>query len=493
VRRPVALVVAALAGLAALAPAASDGQSSGVVVLVEGDSDGSVVSTIDTRMRITGAVTVDFHGDEASGCAASGLCGVSGTVTWDPSGPASLVAYGYRERGRRYEGGFLSIGRGNPFEPAEPATAARVRRAGEPGEPFTLCADAASALFAGVGSAPRRGSSLKLGLIADPASGIPLGDSFRTRCAGPSAADLSAALPTHVISERALRRGRGRLDFSAEGPFSAAGLTGTVHSTVVMHVGRTRDLLRGRHSSDSGGPPTHVVRRRALVVRYRIESVSGQIATGVRGLPDADRCSPLDACGMTGSVTTAPSASAGRADLSAEASLRHSRRDLERALGLAPGPSPSGVRRFGYAYWEEEHGTVTSALTRAGAMACRDSQRLNGPGVLTLRYSGGRVHARYGDADSTASDPLRTRCPGPGVSDVASSRPLAAGSFPLSTFRGRRITLELRTGAPYSADGYSGRTRPDVKVVLRRVRVLHYVQRREEPLGVFKMLARRAG
>jgi hypothetical protein len=54
------------------------------------------------------------------------------------------------------------------------------------------------------------------------------------------------------------------------------------------------------------------------------------------------------------------------------------------------------------------------------------------------------------------------------------------------------VTLRLTTGKPYSADGYSGMTRPDVTVVLRRVQVREYVQVYDVPEGFQKLLARTA-
>src|SRR4051812_427108 len=103
-RRLSVLAVTALALLAA-APAAH-GQASSVIV-----SDGErTVSGVESRARLTGQIVFDFHGDEAAGCAAEGLCGVSGRVIWDPSGPGSLLAYGYRSHGQRFESAFLQFG-----------------------------------------------------------------------------------------------------------------------------------------------------------------------------------------------------------------------------------------------------------------------------------------------------------------------------------------------------------------------------------------------
>jgi hypothetical protein len=483
VKRLVA-IAAALTALA-VAPAA---QAQFVSI---GLSNGArLVSALETKLRLTGAVSVDFHGDEAAGCADSGLCGIAGTVTWDPSGPGSVFAYGYRLHGQRFEGALMLFGSGFSENP-QLVTSARVRRTVGGAAPSSLCADAATQEFQGVGSADRLGSSVELALVGEPGADFPVIENFRTRCAGPVAADLRGLLPQRVVTESRLRRGHGRIDFSADRTFSAGGLTGTLHSNVVVHLGRSTEL-NGRGRSDP--VRTHPRRRRALDVSYRIERVSGQVVTGVHGLADPDLCGPLDACGLMGSVTTAPSASAGEAHLNAEATLRHSRGDLRRALGLAPGGPAAGIQTFGYGYWDHDGGTIRSALTRDGdpGGGCSDSQPLNGPGTLSLTFSGRVVHARYGDYQLPPVDGLRTRCPGPGIGDVVGARALAAGTVPLSAFRSRRVTLRLTGGTSYSADGYSGRTRPDVTVVLRRVRVRDYVQVYQVTVGFAKLLARGA-
>jgi hypothetical protein len=232
-------------------------------------------------------------------------------------------------------------------------------------------------------------------------------------------------------------------------------------------------------------------RRRALDVTYRIESVSGQISTDVHGLADPDLCGPLDACGLMGSVTVAPVASDGEVEISARASMRHSRLDLRRALGLAGGHRARGVLRFGYASWPEQ-GTVRSDLTRDGAPDCSDAGPLSSEGSLDLVYSGNRLDTSYA-GDLFGGDLLRTRCQGPGLVDVARERGLASAKVPLTAFRKPRITLRLAGGIGYAGDGYSGRSHPDMTVVLRRTRVHEYVEVTElDPLSArASRLARR--
>src|SRR4051794_12725470 len=421
------LCIGAALCLAALAAApAALGQ---VVIIDVGGHGVRQVTSVQTRMRVTGSVRVDFHGDAAAGCAAAKLCDVDGQVTWDPSGPGAILAYGYVLHGQRFEGSFTSFGFGD-VEDAPQSTSARVRRTPSEAVPGGLCADAGVPSFSGNALDDRRGTSTEVGLVGDT-SGFLGADNFRNRCAGPSAADLRSLLPTHVVSERFLRRGHAQLDFSTERPFAVGGLAGMIHSDVVVHLGRSQDLFAGQ--SDPG-PPTHERRRRAIDVNFKVERVSGQVVTGMHGLADPDLCAPLDACGLMGTVTTAPSASSGTAQLSAESSLRHSRGELRQAVGLEPGGRPEGVNAFGYGLWAHEDGTLTAALARGPGSGCVETRPLDGPGAITLAVRGDRVRVSYGDVNSLPSDPLRTRCPGPSIGDVAGSSAMARGTLPLRAF-----------------------------------------------------------
>lgn len=479
-----ALAVLVLAALAAIAlPGVASAQS---VFLSFGTGGGPPGSVSLASLRTKGAVTVDFHGDEASGCAAAGLCGVDGTVTWSPAGRGILVALGYREHGVRFEDGFFILADVSPNGP-QPATYSRVRRAPAAGAPSSLCADVGEAQADAFGFGPRQGTSLEFGVLGVGGFGAQPSAALRTRCAGPMAADVSGLLPTHTISERALRRSPHDLDFSADREFAAGGLAGAVHSTVMLHIGRARSV-----SLDPEEPtgPTRKRRRRTLEVSYRVERVAGQVVTGVRGLADPDLCGPLDACGLMGSVTVAPRASSGEAIVSAEASARHPWRDLRRAVGLSPGRPPRGVSTFGFVQWAHDGGSVTSDLSRDGAPACTDSAPLAAGGAVILRFSSRAVRAAYGDVEGAASELMSTRCPGPVLADASGGGALASAQIPLRTFGSRQVTLRLQGGRAYNSDGYSGTTRPDVTVVMHRTRVKRRTQVYEVPERLGRVLAR---
>jgi hypothetical protein len=453
--------------LAAAFPTAALAGGGGGGFVVSGPLSGPGAHAVTADVKLTGSITVDFHGDEASGCAAAHLCDLSGRVRFDASGPGQIFAIAERRGGKSFESGFMYYA--DAFEPNQLQTSARVRRTSAPG---SVCADGAVNEEVSSNSDRRHGTALELRLLDLPGSQDGTSEILRTRCAGPSTADIAALLPARRVTERQLLRGHRTLDFSADRQFAVHGLAGTVHSNVTLRI---LDGRRDRLNSGGSGFPRgwRKVRRRTLIAEYRVERVNGSVVTSVRGRGDPDLCGPLDACGLTGSVTTAPAATSGTASIEAIGSARRSRMDLRRALGLSPGPRPRSVARYGSVFWDRDSGSVTSDLTRDGAPACADSLPIGGGGGLELGFTGGRVRAGYGAVDFGVTDLVQTHCPGPVGADVPAA--LATVEFPLSVFRHRRVTLHLTRGAGYRSPGYSGRTTPDVTVVLRRTRIRSFV------------------
>jgi hypothetical protein len=467
------LVAGAVAAAAVAAPAVARADSSGEFSFYFGGSPGMRgLHVILSTVKLSGAITMDFHGDAAAGCAAAHVCDVNGTVRWAPHGGGSINAFSYRSGKRRFTQASLSIGDLSVDE--QPLrTTARVRREGVAN---SLCADAAPGDSGSGAGSERRGSSAAIRLIRLPSSTSPSNEILRTRCAGPMAADVAALLPARTVGEHALVHGKRTLDFSADGRFSAHGLAGTVHSDIRLRV------LGGRRFPFNTSNPGHrrFHRRRAIDVSYRVERVSGEIGLGVTGRADPDLCGPFDACGITGSVTTSLAASSGFAEVSADAPIRVSRRQLRRAVGLARGRPPRGVTADGYASWLRDAGTVVSDLSRNGAPACSDSTPVAGGGSLYFEFPRGHVRASYGTGGLQGEfDIFRTRCPGPSAVDAPD--PIAHGTFPLNLLGRRRVTLRLTRGSRFTSAGYSSRLSPDVTVVLRRTSVDEYTYRDEIP------------
>ncbi len=200
-------------------------------------------------------------------------------------------------------------------------------------------------------------------------------------------------------------------------------------------------------------------------MEYRVARVTGSLPVDIAG--DPRTCTPLDACGVGGTLTVTPGSARGEAYVFAFGRLP--RLALRRAVGLAPGPRPRKARVYGYLTLNPGWGTVTALLDRDGAPACRDATSLSN-GLIDLRARGRRVTARFfGGAEGT--ELLRTRCPGPLLADIERGTRLAVGRIPLRALGRRRLTLRLDRGARAVTPGYMLRSRPDIRIVLEREEV----------------------
>ena len=446
-----------LAVLALLAVAPSACAQSGGDFFFSGVSGGGSVTVV--PVTVDGALTVDFHSDPAS-CAAAGRCGLAGTVSWRPTHKGQLVVFENRRAGHRRADGYffpseLGYSEGGPL-----LTVARVQRTGTTGD--GLCADgnqdAAALAFEGTGD------SLDVGLRG--AGGNPL-ELLATRCAGPLARDVAAALPSRRMSAATLRRGGRTVDLSSDAPFTAAGFTGTARSNVVLHLGN------GRVQRDQPVPRrTRFHRRRSVEAEYRIERVSGTVSVDVQSDPATAACGPLDACGLSGTEILSPRLRRGSASLYANALATHSDRQLRAAIGLVPGGRPRGISVLGSGQFDDA-GEASVTIGRLGEPACTDRVPV-GAGALLLSVQRTTVHASY-TAFTGIAGALRTRCPGPALAES-----LAAGSVPLQDFARARVTLRLASGTRQRTDGYTARSAPGLTVVLRRTKVRERIIR--EPI-----------
>jgi hypothetical protein len=415
----------------------------------------------DAGVRVSGQVTVSFHGDRAAGCEAAFRCDVqAGTIRWTPGSRGRLSIL--QLPGRRLTG-YLSLF-GGPETTLD--ALAVVQRSAADGT--HVCADARGSLdYSGavVDVRPRR---LRFGLqdragVFGPLSASPLG----TNCGGPLPADTLQRLRTGTVSLHELIRGPKTIDLSGSAPFAAGGLAGTVESTVVVHIrkARVRRLERRRRRAipePSDRPPF-----RSISVEYRLERMTGSVPVNLEADPRG--CAALDACGVSGTLTLSPRPARGEAYVSAYGRL--SKAALRRAVGLAPGPRPSKASVGGYLFWNRGRGAVTAALERNGRPACRDTGRLT-TGAIELRVRDRRVTVRFAGADPFAgADLLRTRCPGPLLADLGRGTRLATGRIPRRALGRRRITLHLDQGTTASTPGYRLSSRPDLTIVLEREKV----------------------
>ncbi len=394
---------------------------------------------VETRVRATGTLVVTWQGDPARGCAERGVCDVRGSVT---------LSF----RDRLDEGWIVSGGTDETDELVLTASAPIVRVArGPAGDPAGVCVDGP-------------GTEVQLALEVDPdrprrlgfdadGYGIPIDAG---RCAGPRLADLLGALPS---APRPPRRGDARVDLRGTRTFAGGAFTGTVRSTVVVER-RTRRVPPEVPPEDGSWSPFPEGRARAprppeprrfdlLRATYVAEGLAGSITADLAA-PAGPSCRLLDACGLDGRVTLAALPARAPAAVVHVVAVRRrppgvGRLTPARALALA------GRGRLRTTVWRtyeeplhEPRGRAVADV-RHGDARCADEREVALP---ELEPSLGRGTVRFalgGPSFAPAPDDvLRTRCPGPGRSElVGPSGAVAAGDLPLRRLAAARTTVRL--------------------------------------------------
>ena len=338
---------------------------------------------------MAGQVTVAFHGDAATGCAAAGLCGYSGTIVFrSRSGDLSVETY--RRQGRIGRLDFLSLGPGLDGY----TTVSEVERS-VAGQPAGLCADAQPSSRGGP-SATIRGRTVTISLLQ------PGGSLLSTRCAGPLDGDLAGAGPKATISLPAALRGRTVIPLQASNPFASHGFAGTVSSTLVLTLGKP-----SRPSSGASFPPgIKTERMRIVIERLSVARLAGQLSGSVQGTPDPIVCRLLDSCGISGTLgLTLPGAGGAVGELIATGPANLPYGEFLTALGQIRSGTRRGITVVGSVAWTKA-GSVNANLTQPNA--CSDAAPL-GQLFVSLLPAGGVSGGYFG------STPWRTRCLGPMV------------------------------------------------------------------------------
>jgi hypothetical protein len=447
-RRLAGTLVAALAGAA---PAVGVAQSTSTVVLYGG---GQPALQQSGSVRVTGELTVDFHGDAASGCAARGLCGYSGWVAWRPAPSGTLTIEVSRIHGRLVYSPSLQLVdlRGIGLGGGE--TGASVQFAnGPPGASpsSSHCLDAVPT-GTSVPLAVRRGR-----VVVSLARATP--QVLDDRCAGPRYDDVAAQLPSPTLSLGAVRHGDSVVSLIASHAFSAHGFAGTIRSTIVIHLGRL-----GRLTKLSAGRIRAGKRYRQVTVTYRAR-VDGLLTARFRGASDPAICGPLGSCGAVGSVELAPRVRNGRAALTLYAPLSEPLARVLATVGLGRAPNLGRPVAAGFLAWTGG-GAIREGMVQ-GAARCRDSDSMRG-GELILGAGKGRFVGEYLAAglDVGGGSFSGTDCPGPGGGYAL----LASGRTPSSVLSRRTVTLTLDTGSRFEDYGYRVVVTPRVTLTLTRLR-----------------------
>jgi hypothetical protein len=385
--------------------------------------------TPQVTVELAGSLTIAWQGDQARGCAAEGLCGVTGSLQMVPTGASSQ-----------------SPGP-PPIEVVDQNSAARVTSVS--GATEVTCADLVPVDFE---FAIKHTGGLHAVVEPDSSQQLPSAG----RCAGPTAADLSAlTLPARKL-------GSHGYNLSGQTTFGAGPFTVTAISTVRALF--TRGASGIGALSGLGGIGS--VSTENAEVEYRIESIDGSLGTTFAGLP-APLCDPLGACGTTGELsenfsTSGTLAFFGSRFVKRRVGAQAALEDL-RAGRLQVNDSFDGIPI-------EE--TASETLAGPDGATCSDTAA---EGPLTGQSSQTRHHAvelkLFGGEEPFSFGPggvdaLRTRCPGPSAADVLGTSPLAAGALPLSALGAHSMTATLRSGGSFTGSAYTGQRSGSVVLAL---------------------------
>lgn len=407
-------------------------------------------------LHVRGAVELRWQGRPGA-CEEDGLCGVSGTVRWQPAGGGRV----------EYAGGpgswrptYLQ-----PLNFSRPVV--RVLRTSPDGS-TSGCIDSLGTeqLFGDLlDLVPGEDGQLLLG-VATPYGPGPFNAG---RCAGPLPADVDPVLPATAF------RRHGVMDLRARAPFAAGPFEGVVRSTLRAEAGPVRRVRSSSFSSGSSGPgaatgtsPTRLV---AVVADYRVVSADGGFHATLAG-ERSPACEAADACGATGTLDVSPLGLAGRTlrllgyrvvKTGAAYGPREALADLGagRLRDLAGGLPDRG-----------EPTRTTTASVRLGGESATCTDAAEGP-LPGFSARGGRTVRFAIDSSSYGGigDLVRTRCPGPSVSDVLGGGALLAGSLPAASLAGASTTVVLGAAGGFSAEGWSGERSGQLTVGLERTRI----------------------
>jgi hypothetical protein len=98
-------------GVSLMSPGPSAAQGTGsTTVSFAVSGGGTPIAQFSVPVHFEGQLAVTFRGDPATGCAAAGTCGYSGTVYWRPPSEGSLEIDEFRQHGRTSVAGHLVFG-----------------------------------------------------------------------------------------------------------------------------------------------------------------------------------------------------------------------------------------------------------------------------------------------------------------------------------------------------------------------------------------------
>ena len=383
-------------------------------------------------LTLSGSLTITWQGDQALGCAAAGLCGISGELILRAPG-----SEGYASS----SGGLsrASIGVSGTIR-------VRDRAQSPPGDCVGLIG------YSDMAPTPAveliHGRTWRAVLQPPASSG---------RCAGPLAADL-ARLPLPVkVSGGAYPRFdmRGTRSFTA-GPFS-----GTATSTMVLRSAGPGSGGSGGSFTGSffPGPSTTISPRRVLSeyveLRYRVAFIPSALTATFAGGTEPI-CQIVDSCGSSGSLSL--SVTGASTGITIGASRRVRKRVSAR---VALDDFRRGRLSFRFAPELSASGTVTETVSPSGGLTCSDSAAPSTLGVVLGPMGPGApprsLPISLRNVGEPGIDVLRTHCPGPAEADVIrANAPLASASPTTSDLLTGKTEVSLTNAGLFSGLGYTG-------------------------------------
>jgi hypothetical protein len=397
-----------------------------VVVLAISGTPGAARTQV--GYQAVGSIDYIWTGVADRGCAAEGMCGVTGSLQVTADGSSSG-------------------GSGQPqVEVNDNSAVARVEYPVARGATARICADPVSydAIFALVRA---RGSNASPVGESEPYIGASAG-----QCAGPTAAELAnVRLPVRRESD-------GGYDLSGTVSLGA----GPFQVSVLSHLQARRSRSSSSFSSSPpnsstgpGRPKTRSALDEEVSVVYRVTAVSGAIVDSFSGLP-SPLCEPLGACGASGAVRMQLRASEQTIEFSGDrivkrrAGLRKALADLHDGRLAVSDDSYDLIMR----------GEVTGTSTGQGASRCTDTIRYPAIGFYSsTTATADELHLDpNGDAGPVVAgfDPLRTFCPGPGSNTIIGGGSVATGVVRFAQMGARKVNLVLRNRGGFDGPGYSG-------------------------------------
>jgi hypothetical protein len=401
------------------------------------------------NVALTGSMAITWVGSPAAGCAAEGVCGVSGSVEIHLGNTSSSSSGGPAQ-----------------LEVSDDSAVARVQTTAADGTVVT-CADLVPVDFA---LAVRRTGGAPHTTIDAPTS---LALPSAGHCAGPTGRDLSRlSLPARPF-------GAHGYDMSGTSSFTGGPFQVTAFSSVRAHItfgsnGGPLPFGGGFFSGSGGSRSASPVKARpaleeSAAVVYRMTGIRGSLTTAFAGLAPPV-CAALGACGAAGrlmqSFTTR-----GRLTFSgsrivarrvgrtaALADLRHGRLRLFDDFSAAPITV-----------------TTNEAITQSDGLACRDTS------TMRLGSTSGRIRGTTADElllspgaglfPGGALDPFRTRCPGPSALDIVGPRgaPMATATVTAGELGDRQLTVVFHSGGSFTGSAYRGQRSGSVALFLTLV------------------------